>query len=185
MHSPQPSSTPRCAQAAHGCACAAVSWAGLAVSWSGPPAVSQPQLPCHSAPRACHAQRPRALTPLLPSANAPACALRATRASPEPPARPACSPCRWCNGCIAIQPCPCPLLPGHNTPECIATQIVPSQVSCNTILQYNPSLAASVMVQLPSLQYNWAVAQIILCTKFVFFSLYIFFYLFHNTQINL
>ena len=51
--------------------------------------------------------------------------------------RPPCrAPFRWWSGCIAIQPCPCPLLPGHNTPECIAIQIVPSQVSCNTILQY-------------------------------------------------
>ena len=56
---------------------------------------------------------------------------RATR-----PMRPCHAPCRWCSGCIAIQPCPCPLLPGHNTPKCIAIQIVPSQVSCNTILQY-------------------------------------------------
>ena len=167
MHSPQPSSSPRCTQVApRPRAC------GSVVGGSGRVMVGPPD---RMATPAAVLQRPARLqwcAPMRPASQrpAPACALRAPLASP---ARPAYSPCRWCNGYIAIQPCPCPLLPSHNTPECIAIQIVPNQVSCNTILQYNPSLAASVTVQLPSLQYNWAVAQIIFCTKF-FFSLFFF-----------
>ena len=160
---------------------------------------------------------PRACAPSVPAPSA-----RAAQRAPR--------------GCIVIQPCPIPLLPSHNTPECIAIHSAPvikpllqyselycdtvlaplklrlAQLYCNTIssqpslLQYNPSTLLQYKTFCCNtistiLQYNWAVAQPILHYKKIFFLFFFhlfqqlehkkfytpihFFFIFHNTQINL
>ena len=148
MHSPQPSMRAQVRPGhAHGPARAAVSWWGLAVSWSGPPAVSQPQLPCRSARAArravpCPAPvRVPASSPCAPNAScAPNSPYKPSARLRPAPARLHAQLGRVVGTVTVLRYSPCPaLLPCHNT-VCIAiqTSLLPAFLNHNTlgILQY-------------------------------------------------
>ena len=82
------------------------------------------------------------------------------------PARPArlaariSAPCRRSSCCIAIQPCPIPLLPCHNTPECIAIHSAPV---IKPLLQYSElyydTVLAPIKLRLAQLYRNTIASQ--------------------------
>ena len=80
-------------------------------------AVSWPAWPYRRPPLG-RVAAPRAQRPLCALCRAPV----RLRPAPVSCRRHNARPCRRCCGCIAIQPCPFPLLPCHNTPGCIAIQ---------------------------------------------------------------
>ena len=89
--------------------------------------------------------------------------------------------------CIAIQWPNCQPFLGHNTNlYCDPFPIQASLLYYNTVLgiaiQCLNSLTLSCHNIMPFLQYNWAVAQIIFCTKIIFIFQFFFLQLLENTK---